>query len=149
MDRKRNLIVGGGAVAALAGLYLLVADDRSGDAPALAQRAAAAPAQKRAKEIADMTTPPALPAESGRSSDCLIEPSRVVRVNSGVEGVVEAIYVDRGDAVGKGQLVARLKADVDRASAAAAQARATNVHAVRAAEARARSEEHTSELQSL
>src|SRR3546814_2115418 len=53
MDRKRNLIVGGGAVAALAGLYLLVADDRSGDAPALAQRAAAAPAQKRAKEIAD------------------------------------------------------------------------------------------------
>src|SRR3546814_14663727 len=89
MDRKRNLIVGGGAVAALAGLYLLVADDRSGDAPALAQRAAAAPAQKRAKEIADMTTPPALPAESGRSSDCLIEPSRVVRVNSGGEGVVE------------------------------------------------------------
>src|SRR3546814_9680517 len=29
MDRIRNLIVGGGAVAALAGLYLLVADDRS------------------------------------------------------------------------------------------------------------------------
>src|SRR3546814_6331078 len=58
-------------------------------------------------------------------------------LNSGVEGVVEAIYVDRGDAVGKGQPVARLKADVDRASAAAAQARATNVHAVRAAEARA------------
>src|SRR3546814_18570131 len=50
MDRKRNLIVGGGAVAALAGLYLLVADDRSGDAPALAPRAAAAPAQNRAKE---------------------------------------------------------------------------------------------------
>src|SRR3546814_10935335 len=82
MDRKRNLIVGGGAVAALAGLYLLVADDRSGDAPALAQRAAAAPAQKRAKELADMTTPPALPAERGRSSDSLSEPTRVVRVNN-------------------------------------------------------------------
>src|SRR3546814_19183474 len=103
MDRKRNFIGGGGAVAALAGLYLLVADDRSGDAPALAQRAAAAPAQKRAKETADMTTPPALPAESGRSSDCLTEPSRVVRVNSGVASVGEAIFVARGDAVGNGQ----------------------------------------------
>src|SRR3546814_20211818 len=112
MDRKRNFIGGGGAVAALAGLYLLVADDRSGDAPALAQRAAAAPAQKRAKEIADMTTPPALPAESERSSDCLIEPSRFVRVHSGGESVVAAIYVASEDSVGKGQLGPRRKPPV-------------------------------------
>src|SRR3546814_19269724 len=79
MDRKRNLIVGGGAVAALAGLYLLVADDRSGDAPALAQRAAAASAQTRATAIADTTTPPDLPAESGRYSDGMIEQSSVVK----------------------------------------------------------------------
>lgn len=137
MDKKRKLIAGGGALAVIGGLYLLVADGGTGDRPTVTQRAIAAPPSASAADLA--MAAPVTPAstEASRSSDCLIEPSRVIRVNSGVEGVVDAIYVDRGDAVGKGQVVARLKADVDHASAAAAQARAANGHAVRAAEARA------------
>lgn len=137
MDRKRKLIASGVTVAAIGGLYLLVADGDAGDRPMVAPRAVAAAPGASATDLA-MTAPVApSSSDASRSSDCLIEPSRVVRVNSGVEGVVDAIFVDRGDSVGKGQVVARLKADVDRASAAAAQARADNVHAVRAAEARA------------
>lgn len=82
---------------------------------------------------------PALPPglDGARPDDCLIEPSRVVHVNSGVEGVIESIRVDRGDMVTKGQIVATLRADVDRATAAAARARAANVHTEQAAAARA------------
>lgn len=79
--------------------------------------------------------PPGL--DSPRPTDCLIEPSQVVRVNSGIEGIIRAIYVDRGDSVQRGQVVAQLRDDVDRASAAAAQARASNMHTVQAAESRA------------
>lgn len=79
--------------------------------------------------------PPGL--DIARPTDCLIEPSQVVRVNSGVEGIIQAIYVERGDDVRRGQVVAQLRDDVDRAAAAAAQARASNVHAVLAAESRA------------
>jgi RND family efflux transporter MFP subunit len=79
--------------------------------------------------------PPGL--DSARPTDCLIEPSQVVRVNSGVEGIIQAVYVERGDDVRRGQVVAQLRDDVDRAAAAAAQARASNVHTVQAAESRA------------
>ena len=137
MDKKQKFFACGIAVATIGGLYLLVADGDAVDPPMVAQRASAAAPSPPAAELA-MTAPVAsASSDTSRSSDCLIEPSRVVRVNSGVEGVVDAIFVDRGDSVGKGQVVARLKADVDRASAAAAEARAANGHAVRAAEARA------------
>ena len=137
MDRKRKLIAGGVAIATIGGIGLLAVDGGAGDPPSVVQRAAVVAPDAAAADLA-MTAPIApAPAEASRSSDCLIEPSRVVHVNSGVEGVIEAIFVDRGDSVGKGQVVARLKADVDRASAAAAQARAGNIPAVRAADARA------------
>lgn len=137
MDRKRYSIAGGVALVVIGGLYLLIADSGADSRPAVAPRAVAAPPRPAAPDLALNAPVAAAPSDAARSSDCLIEPSRVIRVNSGVEGVVDAIFVDRGDAVGKGQVVARLKADVDRASAAAAQARADNIHAVRAAEARA------------
>src|SRR5690606_17082903 len=79
--------------------------------------------------------PPGL--DSPRPTDCLIEPSQVVRVNSGIEGIIQAIFVERGDSVQRGQVVAQLRDDVDRAAAAAAQARASNMHTVQAAESRA------------
>lgn len=137
MDRKRKLIAAGCTLVGVGGLYMLVGDDRGDNYPPVTQQALAASSQPPTAEP-QMAAPIALPSsETSRSSDCLIEPSKVVRVNSGVEGVVDAILVDRGDSVARGQIVARLKADVDHASAAAAQARAANSHAVRAAEARA------------
>ena len=138
-DRKRIIVIGAAILASAGGLYLALADSSADSGPAVRQPSppeAAAVQPLAAASVPDAAAlPPGL--DSARPNDCLIEPSRVVRVNSGVEGVIEAIHVDRGDSVAKGQVVARLRADVDQASAAAAQARAANAHAVRAADARA------------
>lgn len=138
-DRKRMTAIGAAALAGAGGLYLALADSSADSRPATRQAASpAAPAtQPVVAALPPAAASPSPALDSARPNDCLIEPSRIVRVNSGVEGVIEAIYVDRGDNVAKGQIVARLRADVDQASAAAAQARAANAHAVRAAEARA------------
>ena len=57
-------------------------------------------------------------AAQGRDSlDCVIQPSREVQLSSAVSGILEAIEVDRGDAVTQGQLLARLNSGVERASA--------------------------------
>ena len=139
MERRQAFVFGGGAVAVIAGLWVVFAGDGQ-DTPVQARAAVAErPAGERAYELAatDVATiaPPGL--DSARPTDCLIEPSQVVRVNSGVEGVIQAIYVERGDDVRRGQVVAQLRDDVDRAAAAAAQARASNPHTVQAAESRA------------
>jgi cobalt-zinc-cadmium efflux system membrane fusion protein len=55
---------------------------------------------------------------------CVIEPDRSAEVGSAVIGVVETVYVERGDMVQKGQLLAQLRASVERASVGAAQVRA-------------------------
>ena len=66
---------------------------------------------------------------------CLIEPSRVVDVGSPVIGLVESVKVERGDRVCQGQVVAMLRADVERAAVGVAASRATIAAEVRAAEA--------------
>jgi len=66
--------------------------------------------------------------------DCLIQPNQVVQVGAAVSGLIQAIDVERGDAVRRGQVVARLAADVERASAELAQTRATQEAELRAAE---------------
>ena len=48
--------------------------------------------------------------------DCVIEPSMLVELSSQVRGVLENVYVERGDFVKKGQLVARLMSGVEQAS---------------------------------
>src|SRR6185295_3697177 len=65
---------------------------------------------------------PATPAP--RPLGCLIEPDRVAEVGSQVVGLVERIHVERGDVVGAGQPLINLRADVERANAAAAETRA-------------------------
>src|SRR6187402_130463 len=141
MDRKRALVLGGGGLAVMAGLALVFGgggEDGDNEARAATVRPAATErtvASSLRDTAATAVAPPGL--DSARPTDCLIEPSQVVRVNSGVEGVIQAVYVERGDTVGRGQVVAQLRADVDQAGAAAAQARADNVHAVNAAESRA------------
>lgn len=55
---------------------------------------------------------------------CVIEPDRTAEVGSAVIGVVEKVYVERGDTVKEGQLLAQLRASVERASVSAAQVRA-------------------------
>ena len=55
---------------------------------------------------------------------CVIEPDRVTEVGTAVIGVVESIHVERGDFVRQGQLLAQLRANVERASVSAASVRA-------------------------
>ena len=142
MDRKNALLLGVAGFAAIgAGAYAFGGkDDPSKLKPQVASRAVSSTADRAraASQPAGVTPASATSGiDSSRPTDCLIEPSAVVRVNSGVEGVVQAVFVDRGDTVSRGQVVAQLRADVDRAGAAAAQARAGNVFAERAAASRA------------
>jgi len=55
---------------------------------------------------------------------CLILPERVADLGNQVAGVVDTIEVERGDLVKKGQVVARMRAEVERASTVVARSRA-------------------------
>jgi RND family efflux transporter MFP subunit len=55
---------------------------------------------------------------------CLIEPHQVVEVGSQVIGVLETVNVDRGSVISKGQVLATLKADVEKAATGVARSRA-------------------------
>jgi RND family efflux transporter MFP subunit len=59
-----------------------------------------------------------------KSMGCLIEPDQVAELGSQVVGVVERIDVERGTVVRAGQSLLRLRADVERANAGAAETRA-------------------------
>lgn len=61
---------------------------------------------------------------AAKAMGCLIEPDQVAEVGSQVVGVVERIEVERGATVVAGQPLLRLRADVERANAGAAQTRA-------------------------
>lgn len=63
--------------------------------------------------------------------DGLIEPFQIVNVGSSVRGVLEAIEVERGDLVKKGQVLARLEAGVERATMELARARSKMKSALR------------------
>ena len=66
----------------------------------------------------------------------LIEPYMIVNVGSPVRGILESVKVDRGDMVKKGQVLATLESDVERATMTLARARAEMEQTVRAGEAR-------------
>lgn len=55
---------------------------------------------------------------------CLIEPDRVADVGSQSTGVLETLHVERGDVVAAGQIVARLSAQVEKASVSVAEVKA-------------------------
>ena len=56
--------------------------------------------------------------------DCVIVPSMLIELSSQVRGVIEEVYVKRGDFVKKGQLVTKLMAGVEKASVQLARDRA-------------------------
>lgn len=68
---------------------------------------------------------------------CLIEPWRVSDVGSPVIGVVESTPVERGQRVQAGQVLATLRADVERQTLSVAQTKAEAMGELRAAEANA------------
>lgn len=56
--------------------------------------------------------------------ECLVEPYVVANVASAVPGLLDEVRVDRGDSVEKGQALASLKSDAERANLALVKARA-------------------------
>lgn len=74
-------------------------------------------------------------ASGARPLLCVIQPDNQAEVGSPVVGVVESIAVERGDRVRKGQVLARLRSQVERASLSVAKTRAEADADVRAAAA--------------
>jgi RND family efflux transporter MFP subunit len=48
--------------------------------------------------------------------DCVIEPSMVVELSSSVDGVIEQVFVDRGDRVEANQMLAKLESGLEQAA---------------------------------
>jgi RND family efflux transporter MFP subunit len=67
--------------------------------------------------------------------DGVIEPYRVVKVGSGVYGILETVDVDRGDFVKKGQVIATLQSGVEKATMEIAHARAEMEASIKAKQA--------------
>ena len=57
---------------------------------------------------------------------CLIEPKMVLKLGTPIPGLIAEVLVDRGAAVKKGDVVARLESGVETAAVALAKARAEN-----------------------
>lgn len=68
--------------------------------------------------------------------DGLIEPYMVIKVGSGVTGILETVNVDRGDMVKKGQVLATLQSGVERATMELARTRAKLEASIKAKEER-------------
>jgi len=79
-----------------------------------------------------------LSAGSGLAAefDCIIEPSKTVDVRAASEGLIEKIWVDRGDLVKKGQVLVSLDSGVEHAATEAARYRSTMQGKIRTGESR-------------
>jgi len=75
------------------------------------------------------------PVTNSAELDGLIEPYMVTNVGSGVRGIIETVYVDRGDFVKKGQVVATLQSGVEKATMELARVRAEIDTGIKAKEA--------------
>jgi membrane fusion protein, multidrug efflux system len=74
-------------------------------------------------------------ASDASAGTCIIKPHVTVQLGSAVSGVLSATLVDRGDAVKRGQVVARLESSVEQATLALDRMRASNDSAIKVEEA--------------
>jgi len=72
--------------------------------------------QPEAEDVAEQSALPAM--------DCIVEPSELVELGSGVPGVLRELAFERNDFVKTGDIVARLESDVEKAALNLATARA-------------------------
>lgn len=63
-------------------------------------------------------------AKAGQPLVCLIQPSKIAEVGTSVTGVIDDIRVERGDYVKKGQIIATLRDEVERAALDVARSKA-------------------------
>lgn len=67
--------------------------------------------------------------------DCMISPNDVVDIGSAITGLIESVYVERGDYVEQGQMLAMLESNVEQAAVKVARARAEREVNIRAGQA--------------
>lgn len=70
---------------------------------------------------------------NGAMLACVIQPGRTADVGTPAAGIVQSIEVERGDVVRKGQVLARMRAEVEQASMGVARSRADSGAEVRGA----------------
>ncbi|MEA2726704.1 MAG: rane fusion protein multidrug efflux system [Acetobacteraceae bacterium] len=80
---------------------------------------------------------PALGADADGSFDCVMNPSLRVNLGSQIPGLLDQVLVNRGDHVVAGQVVARLKSEVEAAQVALDRTRATGTAEIEARQAQA------------
>lgn len=68
--------------------------------------------------------------------DCVMDPAALIHVSASASGVLDAVLVQRGDKVTKGQIVAQVRADVENATIKILETRAASSAAVDAQRAR-------------
>ena len=73
--------------------------------------------------------------KAGPLAACLILPSRTANIGSPLAGVVDSVEVERGDAVTRGDVLVKLRADVERAQASVSRTRADSEAELRGATA--------------
>jgi RND family efflux transporter MFP subunit len=88
--------------------------------------------------LAPVALSPAQAAPATPVLGCLIEAERIADIGSPVVGVVSEVHVDRGDRVSKGQVLAVLRANVERASLSVASSRADSTAEMQAAQTNAK-----------
>ena len=89
-------------------------------------------AQRVATLIAVLAAGPALAGEF----DCMIEPRKAVEIRAASEGLIEKIWVDRGDMVKVGQVLVTLESGVEKAAAESARYRTSMEGKIRTGESR-------------
>ncbi len=75
-------------------------------------------------------------AASAGEFDCMIEPRKAVEVRAASEGLIDRIWVDRGDTVKAGQVLVTLDSGVEKAATESARYRATMQGKIRTGESR-------------
>lgn len=75
-------------------------------------------------------------AQSAAVFDCLIEPTQTVDIGSPVIGLLDKVYVRRGDKVAKGQIIASLESTAETASAELARYKSEMVAPIATAESK-------------
>ena len=66
--------------------------------------------------------------------ECVIEPRKSVKIGSRVAGILSEVKVDRGDVVKKGQVIGRLRSEVERANVELARALAGSETRIKASQ---------------
>ena len=78
-----------------------------------------------------------IPNSTAGDFDCLIEPSQVIDIRPSTPGIIEKIWVDRGDRVQAGQVLVSLDSGLEIATMELAKYRSTMEGAIKASESRA------------